>query len=328
MLDFVQLSVLTTKIAEFDRANTIIYGDIFLGARNSNDTDDIESKKLRVPAISAYVLDGIEKQQNFVPFGQWNFHKPNGMINIPLSAVEDDQDDQDVPNLEYIYKYLISELDKLSNQLYTDDLSKKYLPSYTGMVVLGTTDKFNSQADLRRIYGQHTEWKKIEGRFLLGAGSCEGNNTSGDGSCSSGEINTNAKSYGGVSEVTINYIPKHIHKFNGVNSPDRFPERDITKFGVETEIISEKLSKVRRPGNKWKHRGSDFHNHPSRPYVYNVKKEFDTSTTLEKITQKFSFTADGTIEDSYDTANAPLNNIPPYKTICIWERIDDDTIKR
>lgn len=304
------LSAKITKLADIDYVGSVAENDLLLAAQKPSSSDPIKSYKLQLSSVGEYTLDGLEAKDPFAPLGQWNFRGSNTMINIPLSAVNLSTD---VPNIEYAYKTLIAELDKLSAQLYSDDPEELLLPSYVGMVVIGD-DTLNEKM-MADIYGANTTWQRIKGRFILGAGAPGSGNSTGIYGSNTRGTNVPAKKYGGAKSVSLKGIPGHTHRFEDANY-GKFPNCDDIEIEVKTIGIFDKTKKLREPAGAF-HYSNSWGRKAVQTAVGCDKTNLPPAKTVEA---DFEFTAKGKILKNSGTNSAHFN-IPPYYGTCIWERI-------
>ena len=305
------LSVSMLKLSDFETTENINKNDLFLAAKNNQ----VKSCSTQLSTIGEYALDNIETRC-MVPAGQWNFNGPKAMINIPLSALSSDNN---VPNIRYAYETLISKLNELSTKLYTDDENLQVLPSYKGMVVLG--NNFDNAKKLTRLYGSHTKWKKIEGRFIFGAGPCTSNNTQTYGSMTAGEISLQAKRYGGTNKVKLNGLPKHSHRFSpGMESEVHFGKMPVAgiEFDLDYTWLTENIEKLSNPAGTLRHSGKWGMSSTEAA----VKPQQNTDINPGIVEKEWTFKAQGELlENTSSWRNEPHNNIPPFYVTHIWERV-------
>lgn len=305
---------------------------------------DLFLKSSKIPSVvelSSYSVSGdvlYEKykqdvgSRDFNFSGNWNFDSflGNALSNIDelSSAV----------TVEWCNQNLRSQLSALSCQLYTNPNSSRHLPSYVGQVIVSFS--LSSEFSVRQVYGQETRWKKIQGRFLLGAGTNAKNDSDNYGSCKAGEvIVTRAGKMGGAKVVSLknSNVPAHSHKFDGAEwgSITEDPPTVSMRVGVEcdkvygvicTNIYDENMGSKRymwhRDNKDWAYGEYVDDIYPTKASRCSIAELTSEGGHIDK---SFSFTIKGTVTKSCGTGEgsvAPHENMPKFSVKYIWERVE------
>lgn len=306
----------------------------------------------------------------FNPSGCWNFTSNDGGIHFPnnielsdflSSSVDNDKfpgyvnydfdetTDEDgntkydkvkylAVNHKFVKNQLLSELNDLSAHLYGESNRTQILPSYVGMVIMN--DSLSTLTSVKNIYGSGTDWKQIEGRYILGAGNvAKSNNLDIDiyGKCASGSFKTNVNDMGGQNEISSSELDlaKHSHKFNaGKKSKGEIPNfGKLPRYFVSSTEVQKTTAdthKVYYPdpvdGTTVK-TGLETYAQ-SKIYAMNSKTlnlEIQTYGSSYG-TPKGKFTAELEIDDFVIPTNngesQPHSNMHPYYATYIWVRTE------
>lgn len=243
----IKFKPISNKISEFSIQYEIYPDDIFICSVNGINGSSYKSYKISYTnLINSYInymriMVNTYSNNNtisyFNPKGKWKFTKKvniNNNDDVNNVKVSNKEEFNSLKERAITYEYA----NKLLNQL--EDFRQNYygyednnnnwvqrLPSYIGMVVIN--DNLSELSQLQNIYGEDTGWKKIPGRYILGAGQMtDKNNTNKFGNTNISQINVSVKRTGGTERIPINELDlvKHSHKFNPRSSGDEIP-----KFG-------------------------------------------------------------------------------------------------
>lgn len=328
--------ILKTKISELPEIDKISMVDCFAVSKPDETNElDLSSYKITANKFDDSLIHSIETLSSANPLGIFDF--TDSKYETALINGEKDQLSLgiDVPTIE-IAKYYDDLITKLSLLVYSfpdpsflDEplLSDFHYPSYKGQILIFRDLTFETEEELQKIYGKHTRWKKISGRFLIGAGSNPGKNkTDRFGSIKTSFV-IKSKQKDGELKSVIDDIPLHSHSFNGVNYGKfpSFPRSESEKFKMKYTKKEDGDKSKAETGNP--NISQDKHIDFSD---YMWKK----NSLLDAVINRVSFIAEsgktsyankfkvaGEIKDC-ETENEAHDNLPPCITANIWERIE------
>lgn len=182
--------------------------------------------------------------------------------------------------------------------------------SHVGMIIHSTT--LDTEAKVKALYGG-TTWTKLEGKFLLGASSSHAVGTTG-----------------GAETVTLtsSEIPSHSHTFTGTSANHNHGASglSIPSGGGHAHDIKSSDGKVfyykdgivqPNTASGW-HGGLSSYNWGATYKLITQSNGGAHSHTISGNVANASVTPKGTISNTGGSGSH--NNMPPYKTVYIWER--------
>lgn len=283
-------------ISELSSVDLVKSSDYLLISEQT--TDKIfTSKKVNLSSMFNDVNEYLTEIPNINLNGRWKFDIGNIYINTNIinTAIKKDETEQ-IINIEYAYENFIDELDSLAKSLYRD----RIIPSYVGEIIYSTTLKNERQVQQR--YGKHTNWKQISGRFIIGV-SLNMESKLSALNVTGGEVNHT---------LTIEEIPAHSHKID----PSTEKKKIETKFSATAEDTGQNIgvkSDKKATGGPY----SGPKKHALGCAVSENKADAVVNNDIEIYGNK------GANADIAENRSPKKNhnNIPPFFSLYIWERI-------
>jgi hypothetical protein len=279
--------------------------DDFLMISEQTSQNIFTSKKVNISSLFDDINDYYTNVNNITFNLDFEFLEDSSIsvtTNIINHAIENNNNKttgcKQLINLEYAYEKFNTPLVELSSTLYEDNI---IIPSYVGEIIYTTT--LRSERHVQKYYGINTSWKPICARFILGVSNEK-----------TSDLNT-VNVYGG--EVThtldISEIPPHIHKFK--------PSTEVKELKSKTSLTSDENANVGVISDKLCNPEDDDYNYNC--LMFGCKSQENKADGVPYAEWVSIFGENG--PDCKIEENKSLkknhNNIPPFRSLYIWERI-------
>lgn len=188
--------------------------------------------------------------------------------------------------------------------------------SHIGMVIHSTT--LDTMDKVIAIYGGIT-WEKIEGQFLLGQSSSHAVNSTG-GSESNSYTPAGTNKNGAVSNTTLTeaQIPAHTHGSKTLTGAATLATSAVFNSAVENLVGATSGILGRSSISGYLATNGGISTMPTNFSGYNqltVNASHEHTSVGGNGAHNHGFT-----QPTFTGTTATINNMPPYKTVYIWER--------